>query len=242
MIPTYQHHSPSSLNLFAAEPALWVLEKILDIKQPGNAKMHRGTATEAGVAHGLKGGSDGESINMALSKYDYLTALSGDLRRDDLRKPIPEMVTQALTALRPYGEPSSMQDYIVRQINGLKYPIVGYLDFKWEQKGLIVDLKTSEKMPSEISAPHARQVAYYLNSDNMRGELVYVTPKRCEAYKLEDVRKHQRSLLNIAKTVENFLALSDDPQFFVNITVPDLSSFYWHPPGMRELAYEHWKI
>jgi hypothetical protein len=40
-------------------------------------------------------------------------------------------------------------------------------------------------------------------------------------------------------SVEKFLALSDDPEFFVNITVPDLDSFYWSNPPARQLAYEN---
>jgi hypothetical protein len=41
--------------------------------------------------------------------------------------------------------------------------------------------------------------------------------------------------------IENFLALSNDPEFFKSITVPDLDSFYWGGPA-RQLAYEHWQI
>ena len=46
-------HSPSSLNLFAASPAMWVLEKILGIKQPVGVPAHRGVAVEDGVVVGL---------------------------------------------------------------------------------------------------------------------------------------------------------------------------------------------
>ena len=41
MIPTYHHHSPSSLNQFAASPALFVLERILGLKQVVGAPAHR---------------------------------------------------------------------------------------------------------------------------------------------------------------------------------------------------------
>ena len=50
--------------------------------------------------------------------------------------------------------------------------------------------------------------------------LCYVTPKRIEIYGLENIRKHRDALRRIAKSVEKFLALSDDPAFFVDITVP----------------------
>jgi len=56
------------------------------------------------------------------------------------------------------------------------------------------------------------------------------------------VRRHRDALHKIALSVENFLALSDDPEFFVNITVPDLDSFYWANPPARQLAYEIWGV
>jgi len=97
-------------------------------------------------------------------------------------------------------------------------------------------------MPSQIKVPHARQVALYASTDNIDARLIYVTPKKIEPYKLENVRRHREALLNIAKAVENFLSLSDDPQFFKTIIVPDVDSFYWSNPQSRQLAYEHWSI
>jgi hypothetical protein len=123
----------------------------------------------------------------------------------------------------------------------LRLPIVGYFDFEWEQHGIIVDLKTTGKMPS-IKIAHARQVALYASSDNMDARLTYCTPKKCATYRLENVREHRDALYQIARRVEQFLALSDDPEFFKSITVPDLDSFYWSGPAARQLAFEHWKI
>jgi hypothetical protein len=48
-----ERHSPSSLNLFCASPAMSVLERILGHHQPVGAPAHRGTAVEDGVTVGL---------------------------------------------------------------------------------------------------------------------------------------------------------------------------------------------
>jgi hypothetical protein len=243
MIENYKHHSPSSLNLFAAEPAMWVLEKVLEQKQTVGVPAHRGVGVEDGVAHGLKNPDAPEKtcIAIAQSKYDLITAMSSDERRQKYRDTIPDMVVQALDELRPYGIPSATQGQIEYRPEGLQLPIMGYYDFLWEDKGLIVDLKTTERMPSEIKIPHARQVALY-SGDNHDGRLTYVTPKKCQTYQLENIREHRQALLNIAKKVENFLGLSDDPKFFLSITVPDLDSFYWGDPASRQLAYKHWGV
>ncbi len=47
-----ERHSPSSLNLFAAAPAMYVMERILGHRQPMGVPAHRGTGAEAGVTLG----------------------------------------------------------------------------------------------------------------------------------------------------------------------------------------------
>ena len=238
----YKRHSPSALNLYAACPSMFVLERILGIKQPVGAIAHRGVAIEEGVAHGLKnpGATDGECYELALARYDILTVLSGDARREKMRADIPDMVIQAIDELRPLGIPSETQGFIEHHAPELDLPIVGYFDFKWEDKGLIYDLKTSDRMPSEIKVAHARQVSLY-TSDNQEGRLTYCTPKKCQTLRLENVRQHKQALINIALQVERLLRMSDEPEFFKFI-VPDLDSFYWGSPVARQLAFQHWGI
>ena len=240
----YPRHSPSSLNLFAAEPAMFVLERILGVDQIVGPPAHRGKAVEDGVTLGLVDLKMpmNACTDCALTMYDTLTALSPDPRREKYRDTIPAMVHAALEELREYGKPDELQGFVKWEPEGLRLPIVGYFDYKWGQHGILGDLKTTERMPSEIKTNHARQVALYATSDNIDARLIYVTPKKLEAYKLENIREHRQALLNIAVKVENFLALSDDPQYFLTITVPDVDSFYWSNPQSRQLAFEHWGI
>ena len=243
MISTYTRHSPSALNLFCASTPMFVLERIVGVRQPVGAPAHRGTAVEDGVTTGLLDpqASLEACTDVALRKYDTITALSGDRRREEYRATIPDMVARALAELRPYGVPSRCQGFVEWKPAGLKLPIVGYFDYEWEQHGIIDDLKTTEKMPSQIKIPHARQVALYASSDNMDARLTYTTPKKVATYKLENLREHREALFQIAQRVEQFLSLSDDPKFFLGITAPDLESFYWGGPA-RQIAYEHWGI
>jgi len=240
-----ERHSPSSLNLFSACPSMFILERIIGIRQPVGSPAHRGTAVEDGVTHGLMDPKADLSAcyEVAFKKYDTISALSGDKRREDYRATIPDMVKSALEELRPYGIPSHCQQFVSWKPEGLAYPIVGYLDYRWEQHGVLVDLKTTEKLPSSIKIPHARQVSLYATEtgDNVDARLTYTTPKKRATYQLENVRDHLTALHQIALRCEAFLALSDDPQFFTRIIAPDLESFYWGGPA-RQLAYEHWNI
>ena len=240
----YDHHSASSTSLFCASTAMWVAEKVLGLRQPVGAPAHRGIAIEDGVTHGLMNpdASLAECVKVAIIKYDTLMAVSPDARREKYRETISDMVRQALAELRPYGVPSGVQGRVEWKPDGLRLPVIGFFDFEWAQHGIIVDLKTTEKLPSQIKISHARQAAFYASSDNMAARLTYVTPKKCETYELENIREHREALRQIAMRIENFLALSDDPEFFKSITVPDLESFYWGGPTARQLAFEHWGV
>jgi hypothetical protein len=238
------HYSPSSLNLFCAAPAMFILEKVLGRRQPVGVPAHRGTAVEHGVTVGLlnQHATTRECVEEALRKYDTLTALSSDERRAKYRDSIQPLVVEALEELRPYGVPSRVQGRVEWTPDGLEAPIIGYFDYEWAEHGIITDLKTTEALPSKIKTPHARQVALYATSDNLDARLSYCTPKKRATYQLENVREHRNALHQIALRVERFLALSDDPEFFVSIIAPDLDSFYWAPPEARQAAWETWNI
>lgn len=240
----YKQHSPSALNLFAASPALFVLERILKIPQPRSAPMLRGLAVEEGVTYGLRDLKVPvkECLDVALIRYDTDMAMSGDPRREKFRESIEPILTSALDELRKYGTPDEVQGLVEWRPPELRLPIVGFFDYKWSELGILGDLKTTDKMPSQIKTAHARQVALYATSDNIDARLIYVTPRKLIPYQLENVRDHRRALLSIAVRVERFLSLSDDPSFFLQITVPDVDSFYWSNPHARRLAWEHWGV
>jgi hypothetical protein len=244
MIANYIRHSPSALNLFAASPAMFVLERVLMIKQPVGVPAHRGVGVEDGVTFGLlnPNASLAECVDVAQLKYDTLTALSTDDRRQKYRDNISDMVTMALEELRPYGVPSHTQGLVEWKPDGLTLPIIGIFDYHWADHNITTDLKTTERMPSQIKVNHAKQVALYVTSNNAAARITYATPKKCVTYNVENTDAHRTALHQIALKVEKFLALSNDPQFFIDITVPDLDSFYWTAPAARQLAYEHWHI
>lgn len=240
----FTRHSPSSLNLFAASPSMFVLEKILGHRQPVGSPAHRGTAVEDGITFGLLNpdASLAHCLEVALKKYDTISALSTDARREEYRKDIGAMVKAGLEELRPYGVPSACQGFIEWKPEGLIYPIVGYFDYHWEDHNVTVDLKTTEKLPSAVKVPHARQVALYVTSNNADARISYVTPKKQITYRVDNIDAHRKALHQMALRCEAFLALSEDPDFFKTITVPDLESFYWNGPPARQLAYEIWGI
>ena len=78
------HLSPSSLNLWAAEPALWVMERLLDRRSPTGAPAIRGRAVEHGIHLGLLDPSQplADCVAAAEATFDREMALNSDERRE----------------------------------------------------------------------------------------------------------------------------------------------------------------
>ena len=234
------HLSASSLSTFASEPALWIMERLLKRRGPVGCSAHRGTAAEDGIVHGLLNPDaaieDCQAI--ALAKYDQLTALSGDPKRQKERDAVPAIVATAIPTLRAYGVPDGVQVKIERRLDGVPVPFLGFIDLRWSQHGMLLDLKTQLRLSSEISPAHARQIALYAHGTNDAAGICYATPQKVGIYRLEDAATHTAAMANIAKRLEAFLSLSADPHALAAAVCPNFESFYWGDPHTRALGKE----
>lgn len=239
------HVSPSSGNLYAAAPAVWLIEKLLGFRAPGSAAMHRGTAAERGIEMGLFDHSlpVAECQAHALDEYDRLTALSGDPNRAKERDAVPGLVETALAELRQYGVPDrpegGRQHKVSVTLEGVPVPCVGYIDFLYTERGRILDLKTQLRLASGIPNNHARQFAVYQAAHgNFDAWGYYCTPKKGALYRLDEPRQHLETLRQIFLRMERFLRLSRDPLELAALVVPDLDSFYLNEPTTRAKVRE----
>lgn len=229
----YPTLSASAINLFAGNQAMWLMERLLKIRSPVGASAHRGAASEAGIVHGLldPSASIEDCQDVALREFDRLTALSPDPRRAKERLAVPQIVATAIPELRLYGIPDLVQTKVERTIPGVPIPFTGYIDLGWTEHGIILDIKSSLKLPSTISEPHARQVSIYVHDTNHEGRVAYCCPSKMAVYRLKDMQSHIRDIAAIAKIMERFLALSPDPAVLASIICPDFSHFYWSNPS-----------
>ncbi len=235
-----EHLSASTVNLFSSQPALYVLEKLLKKRTSVGASAHRGTASEAGIVHGLLDQSAPiEACQaVALATFDKLTALSPDPRKVKEREAVPGIVATAIPELRAYGIPSSVQMKVEKMLPGVPVPFIGYIDLHWADHAITLDIKSSLKLSSTISTNHARQVAIYVHATNDEGRVAYCTPKKIGVYRLEDQARHVADVANIARIMERFLALSSDPNVLAGLVCPDMDSFYWSDPNTAALGRE----
>ena len=239
-----KHLSPSTCARFTSCPAMFVLEKVLGRRTAVGTAAHRGSAAEYGVALALDGADLKEAQEQANAKFDTLAALSGDPRRDKHRESVAGMVEQGYLALKQYGKPSSAQKLVTRDVEGLAVPIIGYYDFAWDDLGLIVDLKTTDAVPSNIRASHARQGAFYAAcmGGNWSARICYASGKKSANAQIENQAAHLTAMDAIALTIQRFLSLSTDPQELAGLVVPDVESFYFSDPMARQAAFEVWGI
>lgn len=243
------HLSASSVNLFIAQPALWCASYLMKKRTAVGPAAHRGTAIECGVEAGLFDPAlpVEEAQKVALARFHSLTRLSADPRIEKERETIAPSVAVALAELRQYGVPDrpgeacGRQHKIEYRIAGLPVPVWGYLDFEWPEHGIIVDLKSTARIPSEISEAHARQGAIYTGpGSNRQVRFAYVSSKKISVYVLGNVEAHLRSFVAAAQSIERLLELSDDGEKLTRCFAPDLSSFYWGDASARALAHEIW--
>jgi hypothetical protein len=240
-----EHLSASSLNLWAAEPAVWAMERLLGHRSPPSALMARGKAVEDGVHAGLIDPARpvDDCAAQALAAFDREMALNADDRRDNERALIPGYVEHGLAELRQYGTPTAYQHRVEIRLDDVPVPIIGFIDWRFDQHGLIVDLKTSERLPSAISLSHARQGAIYARAHgNYSMRFAYVKPvaarkdgRAVVVYELEraEVDRQLAALREIAVRLERFLRLSADPRELCGLIVPDYERFHWSNPVTR---------
>ncbi len=230
------HTSPSQLNMWAESPDAWVAKYLYGAKFSFGAAPLIGTLVERVVAEALCGGSYENALTLAESDFKKQTALASEKDRERIGD-IDAMALNALEVLRPYGEPEFIHKLTGREqqkielvCNGDNWtlPIIGYLDFVYPKHGLIIDLKTTLRCPSEISISHARQAAVYSKAKgNMNCMMLYVTPKKMAMHGVDDVPAVLAEIKALLNRQEAFLRLGDK-ELLRSVVPVRADSFYWN--------------
>ena len=245
------HLSASSLNTARSSMAFWIISYLGNIKEGSNLLMIAGQAAEDAVSRGLfyPDYPIEECVAFAGREYMEKTAIGNfdpEKRQDKLeeiigraaegrKKAFDGFVRNALTALRPYGlptppEPGKRQHKIEIMLDGIPVPVIGYKDFVFDNHGLDIDLKTTGRMPEDMSQEHQLQAGLYsLASDNRAQRFCYTTKSDCKVLELSaDAAKQQIDIATrIAHTLMNFLDISSDWHELAAITIPDYSNYRW---------------
>lgn len=228
------HSSPSAINMWASAPCYWVAKYLHGYKGIFGAAPMAGILVEEAVVNVLaRGWTEEKALKEALKSFDKRFAIGAtekDLKR---RNAMEGMIGLALDELKEFGEPEFNEDGSQQQINlmcngdGWKLNIMGYMDLVYPQHGLIVDLKTSFRLPSVMSNEHTRQGAIYRQAmGNQTMKFLYVTAKKSGWLEVEDTKPVLEEIKQLLNRQERFLSLGDK-DLLKSIVPVNASSFYW---------------
>ena len=243
------HLSASSINLWANAPDVWVMQYLHGLRTPMGAAAWRGICDEDAVVETLMGEAQTAAVDHALAKFDK-RFLIGDSDTQRERDRITPMVEIAVEELKVYGTPEfpeveegeNKQEKICIKTgrDDWKIDVIGYLDLVFPKHGIIVDLKTTGCIPSQMSPEHQLQRAIYAKAKgNMDVKFLYVSEKKSSLLSDGDPTE----ILTLAKAqifrIESFLRTLDKDQAKEVVPV-NPSSFYWK--GSEALRKEFYGI
>jgi len=237
------HLSASSINLWVNAPDVWVAQYLFGKRGPMSAAAMRGICTEDAVVAALTGKHRAAALDMAHEKFDKFFPI-GDEKTTKERAMIEPCMELALAELEQYGEPEFPEEEgqekisITAKTEDYEIPVIGFLDLVFPKQGVIIDLKTTGRMPSVMSPEHQLQRAIYqMAKGNQIVKFLYVTPKKTAL--LEDgdpVDLLRKAKVQISR-LEKFLRAGTKEDIAQVIPV-NPNSFYWNgQESVREELY-----
>lgn len=241
------HLSASNINLFNNAPDVWVMQYLHGKRTPMGAAAWRGICVEDALVQVKLGKmSLTEAYDYAEKKFDG-RYMFGDQETSRERANLRPMLAEADAALTEFGKPEFPEEgqekisITAKSADGSwSIPVIGYLDLVFPQYGVVIDLKTTTRIPSVMSPEHQLQRAIYQKAKgNSAVKFLYVSGKKHVF--LED--GDPAEILAKAKVqigrMEAFLRHTDKDTAREIVPV-NPGSFYWR--GAEELRKEFYGI
>ena len=228
-----QHLSASSINLWANAPDVWVMSYLFKKRTPMGAAAWRGICAEDAVVSALTGTQSlSAATDSALKKFDSRFII-GDEKTTKEREVIAPMVANAVEALKEYGKPEFPEDGSQHKISikakgdGWEIPVIGFLDMVFPDSGLVIDLKTTNRMTSKMSAEHQLQRAIYQKAMGNYGvKFLYVSKAKTALLEDGDVNETLAKAKHKIHRLEKFLSVCD-AETARAIIPTNPNTFYW---------------
>ena len=232
--------SPSSINTYINDNALWVARYLFGVKSSSGASAVRGIATEAALANKYE--KKTFDFNYLDMNFMSLCAESGvdlgDIKTAKEKK-LLEGFGKVIDENFNYDNLEAYQEKVSVQIDDLPVPIIGYIDFRFADK--IVDLKTTTRMPTRPTEAQKRQMALYsMAYPKSSVDLFFASPKEHKVFTLKNLSAYKKQLTKVAFGIQKFLSISNDRHEIASLTYPNLDSWLW--TGMKDEASKIWSL
>ena len=205
-----------------------------------SAAAMRGICTEDAVVAVLQGKNADGALDAALEKFDQTFPI-GDEKTTKERAMIQPCMELAIQELEQYGEPEFPEEgqekiSITAKTDDYEIPVIGYLDLCFPKHGVVIDLKTTGRCPSVMSAEHQLQRAIYQKAKgNQIVKFLYVTPKKTNLLEDGDPSEILRKTKTQITRMERFLR-SGTRHDIAGVIPVNPSTFYWN--GAEEIRQE----
>lgn len=235
--------SPSSMNLFIRNKPLWIMSYLFGIKDGSGVGAIRGIVTEETLA---------EKYKKNIFDYTYLQdrffeeCASYQIDTEDTK------TAKEFSSLERYGQVvdfnfnyenlQGYQEKIKIEFEDIPVPIIGYIDFRFEDR--VVDLKTTARMPSKPPESALRQMAVYqLGYPDLEIDLFYASPREHKIFSLtkQTLDIYRKQMIKIAFIMQDFLASKDTKEELSQSEFPDFERFDWSE-NMKNEANKIWRI
>ena len=250
------HLSASSLNTYINDPCMFIIRYIFGFKGKGNPAMWRGTVVDQIIGMMLMSQKVIDQdymedlIKQAIARFDGLYEHYKDEMTIDEKKyskerlAIEKYLSVAIPFYKQLGEPVSYQEEVRLQLDSVPIDIIGYIDL--EYKGLVRDIKTVGRMPSEVPDSVKRQMSVYATAKqcDVVVDYVYASSSKAEVKVVEvkDVEQHIKVVEKTALAVMNLLSYSNDKYEIARLFVPNFDSWMWSSEEDIEFAKSIWEI
>ena len=232
--------SPSSINTYINDNALWVARYLFGVKSSSGASAVRGIATEAALANKYeKKTFDFNYLDMHFMSLCAESGVDlGDIKTAKEKK-LLEGFGKVIDENFNYDNLEAYQEKVSVQIDDLPVPIIGYIDFRFADK--IVDLKTTTRMPTRPTEAQKRQMALYsMAYPKSSVDLFFASPKEHKKFTLKNLSAYKKQLTKVAFGIQKFLSVSNDKHEIASLTYPNLDSWLW--TGMKDEASKIWSL
>jgi hypothetical protein len=229
------HLSASQINAFKNAPCKWVAEKLCKKRFPGSPAMTRGIAIEDAVVAALATTATIEdAVEIGHARFDKQYPI-GDVKITKERNMIEPSIKLSIEALKDFGKPEFEEQNSQQKISiatrlrdGSAIEIIGYLDLVYPQHGLVIDLKTTNRMPSYMSPEHQLQRAIYSHAKgNHAVKFLYVTPKKISFLEDGDPANILAKAKIQIQRMNDFLLSCDSVEHAAAIVPHNPDVFYW---------------
>jgi len=244
--------SPSSLNLFLDEPALWIIKQFYGLRTEASIHAYRGKLIENVVNHWYETGKittrqDFEE-DFCNECFDFVETWDGET--------LGKVYDWSLHAVKAFKElvherPIGQQEQVFTEIEGLK--VGGFIDYEYEKR--TIDLKTVGKLPVVVSRGDRKGLISKTKAAHVRQQLIYAIAKDKPAALLyvdgagdsllydigdRDMEEQYPIILDTVKIIKNLLPLSKE-DVIKEVEPKNMNHFFWDTATYK-LAKQLWKV